>query len=266
VKVGRNEPCPCGSGLKVKRCCGVDGVLDRERRAADAASDLLSLAYFFPRCRPVSAAFDEWARTAPEEFSPGALEDGLAELDPDERERIVGGFRADHPTLWSDVVADFRNEQLAVELVLRGVVVIGVSERRQPMDGEGLEMLEQDAGARVDPADVLAYVLDCRGLWSVIESYQAVDALDEADDAAAERVLAATAEGLATAWHHDRLRVLVDRIRPYLPLPMYPLASQAVADACDRFDADAAFRRRLLAELLLDSLDEALPPPLAAAA
>ncbi|WP_424319115.1 SEC-C metal-binding domain-containing protein [Candidatus Methylomirabilis sp.] len=20
--VGRNEPCPCGSGLKAKRCCG----------------------------------------------------------------------------------------------------------------------------------------------------------------------------------------------------------------------------------------------------
>ena len=22
VKVGRNDPCPCGSGLKYKRCCG----------------------------------------------------------------------------------------------------------------------------------------------------------------------------------------------------------------------------------------------------
>lgn len=22
VKIGRNEPCPCGSGLKYKRCCG----------------------------------------------------------------------------------------------------------------------------------------------------------------------------------------------------------------------------------------------------
>ncbi|WP_410061274.1 SEC-C metal-binding domain-containing protein [Alistipes putredinis] len=21
-KIGRNEPCPCGSGLKYKRCCG----------------------------------------------------------------------------------------------------------------------------------------------------------------------------------------------------------------------------------------------------
>jgi len=22
IKVGRNEPCPCGSGLKFKKCCG----------------------------------------------------------------------------------------------------------------------------------------------------------------------------------------------------------------------------------------------------
>jgi preprotein translocase subunit SecA len=22
-KVGRNDPCPCGSGLKYKKCCGV---------------------------------------------------------------------------------------------------------------------------------------------------------------------------------------------------------------------------------------------------
>ena len=25
AKVGRNEPCPCGSGHKAKRCCGVEG-------------------------------------------------------------------------------------------------------------------------------------------------------------------------------------------------------------------------------------------------
>ena len=25
AKVGRNQHCPCGSGLKAKRCCGVDG-------------------------------------------------------------------------------------------------------------------------------------------------------------------------------------------------------------------------------------------------
>ena len=24
-KVGRNDPCPCGSGKKYKKCCGADG-------------------------------------------------------------------------------------------------------------------------------------------------------------------------------------------------------------------------------------------------
>ena len=26
-KVGRNSPCPCGSGKKYKKCCGSEGVL-----------------------------------------------------------------------------------------------------------------------------------------------------------------------------------------------------------------------------------------------
>jgi uncharacterized protein YecA (UPF0149 family) len=25
AKVGRNDPCPCGSGKKYKKCCGADG-------------------------------------------------------------------------------------------------------------------------------------------------------------------------------------------------------------------------------------------------
>ena len=27
-KVGRNDPCPCGSGKKYKKCCGVEGKYD----------------------------------------------------------------------------------------------------------------------------------------------------------------------------------------------------------------------------------------------
>ncbi len=27
VKIGRNEPCPCGSGKKYKKCCGASGSL-----------------------------------------------------------------------------------------------------------------------------------------------------------------------------------------------------------------------------------------------
>jgi SWIM/SEC-C metal-binding protein len=27
-KVGRNDPCPCGSGKKYKKCCGAGGMLE----------------------------------------------------------------------------------------------------------------------------------------------------------------------------------------------------------------------------------------------
>jgi uncharacterized protein YecA (UPF0149 family) len=27
-KIGRNDPCPCGSGKKYKKCCGASGVLE----------------------------------------------------------------------------------------------------------------------------------------------------------------------------------------------------------------------------------------------
>jgi Predicted metal-binding protein related to the C-terminal domain of SecA len=27
-KIGRNDPCPCGSGNKYKKCCGMGGVLE----------------------------------------------------------------------------------------------------------------------------------------------------------------------------------------------------------------------------------------------
>jgi len=51
AKVGRNEPCPCGSGRKAKRCCGVQGgpseeSLDRAflaHAAREAAGELRRL-------------------------------------------------------------------------------------------------------------------------------------------------------------------------------------------------------------------------------
>lgn len=49
AKVGRNEPCPCGSGRKAKRCCGVprgpeEAALARAYLAAEACVAALCLA------------------------------------------------------------------------------------------------------------------------------------------------------------------------------------------------------------------------------
>jgi tetratricopeptide (TPR) repeat protein len=41
AKIGRNDPCPCGSGQKYKRCCGPrDDAAAAERAAADRAAAL----------------------------------------------------------------------------------------------------------------------------------------------------------------------------------------------------------------------------------
>jgi uncharacterized protein YecA (UPF0149 family) len=29
-KIGRNDPCPCGSGKKYKKCCGMNGSVDND--------------------------------------------------------------------------------------------------------------------------------------------------------------------------------------------------------------------------------------------
>ena len=39
-KVGRNDPCPCGSGKKYKNCCGAgNGVQADEAEQAENSSD-----------------------------------------------------------------------------------------------------------------------------------------------------------------------------------------------------------------------------------
>ena len=64
AKIGRNDPCPCGSGQKYKRCCGPrDAAASAERAATARAAALLA--------------------REPERFAPeaaiGAEDDGLDE-------------------------------------------------------------------------------------------------------------------------------------------------------------------------------------------
>jgi hypothetical protein len=257
VKLGRNDLCICGSGRKVKRCCGVDALRERVTRATEAGEELLALAYHFPRFRPQSAAFDAWAVTAPEDPSDDALADGLATLDTDERRRIVDAIGREQAEAWESVLADFGNDELAVELLLAGAVAAGVNERRRPLD-EALWLLEFDG--EVDPVTALATAIQPEDLWSVVESAVTAVALDEVsddlDDDEFERrstaVLESQAARLRTAWHDERLNALLARLRERLPDPEYPRASAMLLDAVDRADA---VRSRLATALLSDSLD-----------
>lgn len=264
MKPGRNEPCPCGSGLKVKRCCGVAAAGERERRRDEAAAELVDLALHFPRYRPGSPEFERWALAAPEVPTREALEEGVSALDEAERVRVARGFAADHPKIWSSVVADFLGEEsLAAELVLVGAVVAGVEEWRRPLD-EPLALLERDPEAREDPLEALALALVGDDLWSVIESGEAGEAIDGARWGREMQALAAAADRLTTPWHEERLLLLVARLRGRLPDADHPLASAALEAACELLMRDAELQQRLRVELLLDSLSRLHEYPAAA--
>ncbi|MGH3024844.1 MAG: YecA family protein [Gaiellaceae bacterium] len=266
-KLGRNEPCPCGSGLKVKRCCGVDAIRRRTELAAGAAAELFDLARHFPRCRPASESFDAWARLAPEEASEEAVDAGLDAIGEEERARIVGDHAAQHPQAWASLLADFRNDPLAVEIVLKGAVVAGVVERRSLRERAfaALESHPPPGGV-----DWLSWVIDPGDLWSVVESGEVAAVLDAEltdempDDEHAERweqIVEREAARRLTPWHEGRLEVLLARLRERLPLDDYPRISRRLLDELDRLDA--AGRRVVATKLLADSLDriwdEAVP-------
>lgn len=254
MKLGRNERCPCGSGLKVKRCCGVDALRER----VQVAEELFDLARHFPRYRPATAAFDRWAASVLDEPSDEALAAGREALGDEERSRIVDGFAAEYPDIWRGILENFGNDELAREIVLNGAVVAGLLERG-PLLEFPLALLDAEPGE--PPADALALVLDGRDLWSVIESGETAETLDALPDElgyddyerAWNAALATAAERRATPWHEERLDVLLARVRERLPDDDYPVASARLLDACDRLDARE--RRRLAADLLADSLE-----------
>ena len=68
------------------------------------------------------------------------------------------------------------------------------------------------------------------------------------------RSIAAIADRLATDWHDARLAALVGRLASRPPIAGFPSASAALTAACRAYERDKTVRRRLRAELLLDSL------------
>lgn len=244
MKIGRNDPCPCGSGAKVKRCCGVEGV----RRSEEALEDLFALAFHFPRQRAASETFAAWAEKAGNELSRELVEDGLAAVGSAEVARIPAEFAAAYPQVWETILSDAGCRGDALQTVLIGAVVAGLEERQRQLDVAALELIEVDEHAREDPVESLALVLVPGDLWSVLE---VVDAVDSFGSGAA---IAAIAERLWTEWHEQRLRDLVRRVQALLPVRGFPVASAAIETACRAFQNDHRTAIRLRAALLLDAL------------
>jgi hypothetical protein len=109
VKVGRNEPCLCGSGRKAKRCCGVQGGPSEESRARaflvhacrEAAGELQRLSDgelggLFDELWDLPAADLSLQAALPKLHSPALsrLCDAVADEDPDPEllETVVGAI------------------------------------------------------------------------------------------------------------------------------------------------------------------------------
>jgi SEC-C motif len=247
VKIGRNDPCPCGSGAKVKRCCGVDGV----RRSHEALTDLFQLAAYFPRQRPACETFDAWAADAPPDvLTRDLVEEGLFQLGPAERARIPAEFADTYPEIWASLLDDAGDAAAATQMLLVGAVVAGLEERHRELDLLTLAILELDLEAREDPVESLAFALNPDDLWSAIEVENATESLDRGFP------VAKVADSLWSEWHEQRLAELVRRVRGRLPVAEFPAASSGIEAACSAFERDRRVRTRLRAETLLD----ALPP------
>src|SRR5262245_40456299 len=247
VKIGRNDPCPCGSGAKVKRCCGVEGV----RKSHEAMQDLFGLASNFPRQRPASATFDAWAERAPDELTHQVLEEGLNELGAEERARIPAEFAEAHPRMWEAILDEARDYDDAIFAVLVGAVAAGLEERRRRLVPTALEVLEDLDEVDRDAVLSLALVLAPTDLWSVVE----LDAAEAAVEAGAKPAVAA--ERIWSEWHEERLQTLVGRVREQLPVAGLPVGSSVVAAACSAFEDDDALPARLRTALLVAALASA---------
>lgn len=143
VKVGRNEPCPCGSGQKYKKCCeskAVDEVVARARAHAAAVAVRLAEERAPRRSAPV-----EWVDDGLDELSYSVVT-LIKEKRFDEALAVCERLRTDFPNVhdWlerSGMVHEARGDfALALDFYRRHVAFITEPERRDGYDEELIEI------------------------------------------------------------------------------------------------------------------------------
>jgi hypothetical protein len=260
ARIGRNDTCPCGSGRKVKHCCGTDGAARLLRRAVEAVEEAYTLPVHFPRLRARGAAFEAWAAAcAARGLDEGTVLDGVALLEPTEHARIVRECR-EEATAWAEIVAEVGDEPAAEAALVAGAVVAAVMERMPPSE----RMLAFiDERPTPGPACTLLGVVRPEDLWSILESARLDEELVRLDEGLGEEVFEQAFDGLVADFarrhwsdrHEERLAELVARCRALLPLDGFPAASAELEAACDAFERDPAVREELAALLLTESLE-----------
>jgi hypothetical protein len=160
VKTGRNDPCPCGSGKKYKKCClakaeapepssGVDEAAEERARIRQAAVRALSR---FAARPEFHEARDEAFRM----FAPGH----------------AAGLDGDEASLEEDVEVKFAFFYMFDYLLPDGHTIVErfLAEPVQPLAVKQRRLLRRFAGARLRPYEVQEVRVDeglrLRDLWT----------------------------------------------------------------------------------------------------
>ena len=245
MKVGRNDPCPCGSGRKFKRCHGPTPVAAAAFARRDALEEAEDLGSLFPFLRPCGVAIESFL----EQPSPGDVEEGVALLDATERGRLVRLYADRYPEAWTSLCREIAEDDAAVALV-HGAVRVALAEREQ-VAARVVKVID-DLDDVTHPLEALALALRPAYVWSVEDAARAADAAAPfaADDEAWLDAVEDAATDLATDEHEQRLTRLASRLGEQLPIVGAPRASRLLSDACEAVRVDADARGSALVALL----------------
>lgn len=260
ARAARNDPCPCGSGRKFKRCCGFDRASEQALEDHVATvEEVARLPFGSLRLVPLCDDYDAWVCAVLAGEIDADAEEAIATLGSDESRRIVEACVALYPDEWSTLAARCRSEHDALGALLGGAVIAGIRDHclTEPLD---LELVEESDDLAGDPFEALAICLDGGQLWEPADGRAAERAIaaipdwvdDEAYELRWEETLGELAARCTTDWHRRRLARLVRRVRKQLPYEGFPRASAAIMAGCEQFEAAEAFRLRLSASLLGD--------------
>lgn len=249
MRAGRNQPCPCGSGVKYKRCCGA------EFGRGAALTQLQNAAALIPALRPRGTEVLAFAGRAAEELGENdgnvpdvVVAEGLPLVDAVDRAQIVACFADACPDEWSRIapVGDIAEREL-VGSAIRGAVC-----DRRPVARTHLVLIEVEEHLPSEVGTRLGLVLPSGAVWGIPDAEAILPELppgflwqrvwEPREGPLLERV---------EDWQADRVRLLCDALARHLPLPSLPRASRIVGADCEAALADDDQARRIAATLLL---------------
>lgn len=218
---------------------------------------MLALGALCPRLRPRDPELERWLDDQGRgEPTRELLDEALARISDDERDAMARRHADECPEAWRRIVDELGDAETAAKLLGIGAVAAALGEDRR-LRANDLALIDDVRELREDPLEVLALVVEPCDLWSLVEAVETAAALAGVPSSRCGEAVAAEASSRWTDDHRARLDLLVERVRRQLPVDGRPLASAALAAACDAYANDPRVRDTLPALLLEDALPAA---------